>query len=60
MDRAATEEETSKIRSLLREAIQAGAVGFSTTNTLQHIGYKGRLLACRLASFDELRPTRVS
>jgi len=55
MDRAATEEETSKIRSLLREAIQAGAVGFSTTNTLQHIGYKGRPLACRLASFDELR-----
>src|SRR6202521_2802091 len=55
MDRPATEEETSKIRSLLREAIQAGAVGFSTTNTLQHIGYKGRPLACRLASFDELR-----
>ena len=54
MERAATPEETSQIAALLREAMQAGAFGFSTTNGPQHIGYQGRPLACRLASFDEL------
>lgn len=54
MDRAATKEETAKIASLLREAMQAGALGFSTTNGPQHIGYQGRPLACRLSSRDEL------
>ena len=55
MDRAATKDETAKIAGLLREAIQAGALGFSTTNGPQHIGYQGRPLACRLASRDELK-----
>src|SRR3984893_19118992 len=32
MDRAARPEELAEIRTLLREAIMAGAVGFSTTN----------------------------
>ena len=41
--------------ALLRDALAAGAFGFSTTNTLQHTGYKGRPLACRLASTEELR-----
>ncbi len=54
MERAATPEETSRIAALLREAMEAGAFGFSTTNGPQHIGYQGRPLACRLASFDEL------
>ncbi len=54
MERGATPEETQKIAALLREAMQAGAFGFSTTNGPQHIGYQGRPLACRLASFDEL------
>ncbi len=54
MDRAATPEETAQIAALLREAMDAGAFGFSTTNGPQHIGYQGRPLACRLASFDEL------
>ena len=54
MERAATPEETTRIAALLREAMAAGAFGFSTTNGPQHIGYQGRPLACRLASFDEL------
>jgi N-acyl-D-aspartate/D-glutamate deacylase len=54
MERAATPEETVKIQALLREAIEAGAFGFSTTNGPQHIGYQGRPLACRLASRQEL------
>jgi N-acyl-D-aspartate/D-glutamate deacylase len=55
MSRAATEEESAQIKSLLREAMLAGAVGFSTTNTLQHVGYRGRPLACRLADLNEMR-----
>ncbi len=54
MNRAATPEETVQIAALLREAMDAGAFGFSTTNGPQHIGYQGRPLACRLASRDEL------
>ncbi len=55
MEREATADETAKIAALLREAVGAGAVGFSTTTLPQHIGYQGRPLACRLASRDELK-----
>ena len=55
MEREATPEETTQVAALLREAIDAGAFGFSTTTLPQHIGYQGRPLACRLASRDELK-----
>src|ERR1700681_2152923 len=55
MERAATPAETAQIAALLREAVSAGAMGFSTTTSAQHIGYKGRPLACRHASHDELK-----
>jgi N-acyl-D-amino-acid deacylase len=55
MEREASADETAKIAALLREAVAAGAVGFSTTTLPQHIGYQGRPLACRLASRDELK-----
>jgi N-acyl-D-amino-acid deacylase len=55
MERAATIDETARIAGLLREAVGAGAFGFSTTTLPQHIGYQGRPLACRLASSDELK-----
>jgi N-acyl-D-aspartate/D-glutamate deacylase len=54
MERSATSEETAKIAALLREAFAAGAMGLSTTNGPQHIGYQGRPLACRLSSREEL------
>ena len=54
MERAATVDETAQITQLLREAITAGAMGFTTTNVAQHIGYQGRPLACRNASREEL------
>jgi N-acyl-D-amino-acid deacylase len=54
MDRAARPDELDRIRGLLREAIAAGAFGFSTTTFSNHIGYRARPLACRLASHDEL------
>jgi len=55
MERAATPDETVKIKALLGEAIDAGAFGFSTTILNQHVGFQGRPLACRNASRDELK-----
>jgi N-acyl-D-aspartate/D-glutamate deacylase len=55
MERAATPEETARIKALIKEAVAAGAFGWSTTNVAQHIGYKGRPIACRNANRDELK-----
>jgi N-acyl-D-aspartate/D-glutamate deacylase len=55
MERAATPDETARIKTLLGEAIDAGAFGFSTTILNQHVGFQGRPLACRNASPEELR-----
>ncbi|MDH3318453.1 MAG: amidohydrolase family protein [Betaproteobacteria bacterium] len=55
MERAASTEETAKIKSLLGEAMDAGAFGFSSTLLNQHMGFAGRPLACRNASRDELK-----
>lgn len=54
MERAARADEIGRIARLLDEAMGAGAFGFSTTILPQHIGYRGRPLACRLASCAEL------
>ncbi|MGE0827568.1 MAG: amidohydrolase family protein [Candidatus Binatia bacterium] len=53
MDRAATPQETAQIKALIKEAVALGAFGWSTTNVAQHIGYKGRPIACRQASREE-------
>ena len=55
LDRAATPEETRDIQSLLGQAMDAGAFGFSSTILNQHLGFQGRPLACRNASRDELK-----
>jgi N-acyl-D-amino-acid deacylase len=54
-EREARPEEITKVGALLREAMTAGAFGFSTTTLPQHVGYQGRPLACRMASRDELK-----
>jgi N-acyl-D-aspartate/D-glutamate deacylase len=55
MQRAATVEETAKIKSMVKEAVAAGALGFTTSTLPQHIGYQGRPLACRNASREEFK-----
>ena len=55
MERAATPDETAQIAALLREAVAAGAFGFSTTMLGAAYRLQGRPLACRLASRDELK-----
>jgi N-acyl-D-aspartate/D-glutamate deacylase len=53
-ERTANAEEIETMTGLLREAISAGAYGFSLSLAKQHIGYQGRPLASRLASREEL------
>ena len=55
MERAATARERTEVKALLKEAVAAGAIGFSLTRVRQHIGYQGRPLACRLADREELK-----
>ncbi len=55
MERAARPEEIAQIKAMLKEAVAAGAVGWSHTRLRQHICYQGRPLACRQASLDELK-----
>ena len=55
IERAATTDETTRIQGLLAEAMDAGALGFSSTILNQHLGFEGRPLACRNASRDELK-----
>ncbi len=55
IERAATPEETHKIAALIGEAVDAGALGFSSTTLNQHLGYGAKPLACRNASREELK-----
>jgi N-acyl-D-aspartate/D-glutamate deacylase len=55
MERAANAEETARIAALIAEAVDAGALGFSSTTLNQHMGFEGKPLACRNASREELK-----
>jgi N-acyl-D-amino-acid deacylase len=48
-DRAATEDETRAMQDLLRGAMEAGAWGWSTTNSPTHAGTRGEPVPSRLA-----------
>jgi N-acyl-D-amino-acid deacylase len=54
LERAATPQETQQIAQALREALEAGALGMSTSVSNIDIGYEGKPLACRMASRTEL------
>lgn len=53
--REATPDEIAQMRKIVREAIDAGAVGFATSKAFTHVGYDGLPVPSRLASFDEIR-----
>src|SRR5262245_3694003 len=53
-ERAANPDEIQRMARIFREAMQAGAYGFSLSLIPRHIGYQGKPLASRLASKDEL------
>ncbi len=50
----ATHDEIAAMAKVVREAVEAGAVGFSTTRTLLHRAKDGELAAGTTASADEL------
>jgi N-acyl-D-amino-acid deacylase len=54
-ERAATSEEIARMRGLVREALEAGAVGFATSKSPTHVGFKGKPVPSRVAEFEEIR-----
>ncbi|XVQ14768.1 N-acyl-D-amino-acid deacylase family protein [Spirillospora sp. CA-255316] len=53
-ERPATEDEVATLRRLVREAIEAGAIGFSTSRQPAHQGAYGRPVPSRFAETDEI------
>ena len=51
----ANEDETQKMASIAKRAVQAGAIGFSTSRTRNHITADDRPVASRIAAWDEVR-----
>jgi N-acyl-D-aspartate/D-glutamate deacylase len=54
-ERAARPEEISRMRAIVHEALEAGAVGFATSKSPTHVGYKGKPVPSRVAEFEEIR-----
>jgi N-acyl-D-amino-acid deacylase len=54
LERAARPEEISHMQKLLREAMEAGAVGWSTSKAPAHVGPKGAPIPSRQATDEEL------
>ncbi len=53
--RAASEDEVAKMRDLVSSGMDAGAVGFSTSTSINHYGDGGVPMPSRLAEESELR-----
>ena len=51
----ATEDDLRQMQHLVKEAVNAGAIGFSTSRTFNHITADDRPVASRLAHWDEVR-----
>jgi N-acyl-D-amino-acid deacylase len=54
VERQATGEEVAKMKELVREGMEAGAVGFSTNQNPRHIREDKKPVASRLAADEEL------
>ena len=54
-DRAATEDEIATMRGIVKEAMEAGAIGFATSTSINHNGDGGVPMPSRLAEDDEMR-----
>jgi N-acyl-D-aspartate/D-glutamate deacylase len=53
-ERAATPAEIAAMAELVREAMAAGAIGFSSSQAATHHGEGGKPVPSRLASFEEI------
>ena len=53
-DRAASEDEVATMRGMVKEALEAGAIGFATSTSINHYGEGGVPMPSRLADDDEM------
>ncbi|MBN8907216.1 MAG: tRNA (adenosine(37)-N6)-threonylcarbamoyltransferase complex dimerization subunit type 1 TsaB, partial [Rhodospirillales bacterium] len=53
-ERAARPEEVAAMKRIMREGLEAGALGFATSKSRTHVGYEGRPVPSRLAEFNEI------
>jgi N-acyl-D-amino-acid deacylase len=54
-ERAATDDELRRMQQLVRDAMQAGAAGFSTSQSPTHVDQFNRPVPSRHATYDEVR-----
>ena len=52
---AAGEDDVRSMQGLVKQAVQAGAVGFSTSRTFNHLTADDRPVASRIAEWNEVR-----
>ncbi|MFZ5930752.1 MAG: N-acyl-D-amino-acid deacylase family protein [Pseudomonadota bacterium] len=53
-EREATPGEIVKMRALVAEGMEAGAIGFATSKAATHVGFRGKPVPSRLAGHDEM------
>jgi N-acyl-D-aspartate/D-glutamate deacylase len=53
-ERAATADEIASMKRLVREAMEAGAIGFGTSMSVSHNGYAGKPVPSRQATPEEV------
>ncbi|CAN5580452.1 amidohydrolase family protein [soil metagenome] len=53
-ERAATDDELAAMRALVDEAMEVGAIGFSSSRSTSHVGAHGRPVPSRAAALAEL------
>ncbi len=53
-ERASTPDELAAMKKLMREAMEAGAIGFGTSVSISHNGYAGKPVPSRQATPEEM------
>ncbi len=53
-ERQATVDEVKIMRGLVREGMDAGAIGFATSKSITHSGFAGKPVPSRQASYEEM------
>jgi N-acyl-D-aspartate/D-glutamate deacylase len=53
-EREATADEVARMAEIVAAAVRAGALGFATSKAPTHVGYAGRPVPSRAASFEEI------
>ena len=54
VERHATGAEVAQMRGIVSEGLRAGAIAFATSVSPVHVGFDGKPVPSRMASFDEL------